>query len=120
MYIYTVHLDWISVQQESSRCTLDGMAVMTMTEARATLPQVLDRVAAGEEITITRRGKPVAVVLRPDIVRSPIRAEIVTGEGGFHVTARRRVAAAGRIIDAAPMNVEDVFAELDELRGRRA
>jgi antitoxin (DNA-binding transcriptional repressor) of toxin-antitoxin stability system len=95
------------------------MAVMTMTEARAALPQVLDRVAAGEEITITRRGKPVAVVLRPDIVRSPIRAEIVPGGGGFHATARRR-AAAGRIVDAAPMDVEDLLAELDELRGRRA
>lgn len=99
---------------------ISDVAVMTMTEARATLPQVLDRVAAGEEITITRRGKPVAVVLRPDIVRSPIQAEIVTGEGGFHATARRRAAAARRIIDAAPMDVEDVVAELAELRGRRA
>jgi antitoxin (DNA-binding transcriptional repressor) of toxin-antitoxin stability system len=96
------------------------MAVMTMTEARAALPQVLDRVAAGEEITITRRGKPVAVVLRPDVMHSPIRAEIVTGEGGFHAASRRRVAAARRIIDAAPMGIEDVLAELDELRGRRA
>ena len=46
------------------------MAVMTISEARAALPEVLTRVEAGEEITITRHGSPVAVVVRPDIVWS--------------------------------------------------
>ncbi len=39
---------------------------VTVTEARATLPQLLDRVLEGDEVTITRHGQPVAVVLRPD------------------------------------------------------
>lgn len=43
---------------------------MTVSEARAALPQILDRVLAGEEVTITRHGKPVAVVVRPDALRS--------------------------------------------------
>jgi antitoxin (DNA-binding transcriptional repressor) of toxin-antitoxin stability system len=43
---------------------------MTVSEARAALPQVLDRVAEGEEVTITRHGRPVAVVVRPDILWS--------------------------------------------------
>jgi antitoxin (DNA-binding transcriptional repressor) of toxin-antitoxin stability system len=43
---------------------------MTVSEARAALPEVLDRVADGEEITITRHGQPVAVVVRPDILWS--------------------------------------------------
>jgi len=43
---------------------------MTVSEARAALPEVLTRVAAGEEITITRYGSPVAVVVRPDIIWS--------------------------------------------------
>jgi antitoxin (DNA-binding transcriptional repressor) of toxin-antitoxin stability system len=43
---------------------------MTLSEARAALPEVVNRVAAGEEITITRYGNPVAVVVRPDIVWS--------------------------------------------------
>ncbi len=43
---------------------------MTVSEARAALPQVLDRVVAGEEVTITRHGKPVAVVVRPDSLRA--------------------------------------------------
>lgn len=40
-----------------------------MTQARAALPEVLDRVAGGDEITITRHGRPVAVVVRPDALR---------------------------------------------------
>lgn len=46
------------------------MMQLSVTEARSILPALLDRVADGEEITITRHGKPVAVVLRPDAVRS--------------------------------------------------
>lgn len=43
---------------------------MTVTQARSALAQVLDRVLAGEEVTITRRGRPVAVVVRPDALRA--------------------------------------------------
>jgi antitoxin (DNA-binding transcriptional repressor) of toxin-antitoxin stability system len=46
------------------------MATMTVSEARAALPEVLDRVAEGEEVTITRHGRAVAVVVRPDILWS--------------------------------------------------
>jgi len=42
---------------------------MTVSEARAALPDLLDRVRAGEEVTITRHGEPVAVVVRPDALR---------------------------------------------------
>ncbi|MGH2901939.1 MAG: type II toxin-antitoxin system Phd/YefM family antitoxin [Solirubrobacteraceae bacterium] len=45
------------------------MAKLTVTEARSILPELLNRVADGEEITITRHGEAVAVVLRPDAVR---------------------------------------------------
>jgi len=44
------------------------MAVLTISEARAALPEVVTRAAEGEEITITRHGIPVAVMVRPDIV----------------------------------------------------
>ena len=43
---------------------------MTVSQARAALPQVVDRVLAGEEVTLTRHGKPVAVVVRPDALRA--------------------------------------------------
>lgn len=43
---------------------------MTISEARTTLPEVLDRVDKGEEITITRHGQPLAAIVRPDTLRS--------------------------------------------------
>ena|ERR1019366_4041123 len=46
------------------------MGTMTVSEARAALPDVLDRVDKGEEVTITRHGRPVAVLVRPDTLRS--------------------------------------------------
>lgn len=91
---------------------------MTMTEARAALPHVLDLVASGEEVTITRHGKPAAVLLRPDIVYSRAQVEIAPGPGGFHGAARRRAAAGRRIFDAAAMPVDDLLDELDSIRGR--
>jgi prevent-host-death family protein len=49
---------------------------VSLSDAQATLPALLDRVAHGEEITITRHGVPVAVVIRPDAlhVRRPASA----------------------------------------------
>jgi antitoxin (DNA-binding transcriptional repressor) of toxin-antitoxin stability system len=44
------------------------MTVMTVSEARAALPEVLNRVEGGEEITITRHGRAVAVIVRPDVI----------------------------------------------------
>lgn len=45
------------------------MSTMSVSEARAALPQILDRVLAGEEVTITRHGREVAVIVRPDALR---------------------------------------------------
>ena len=42
------------------------MTVISASEARATLPELLDRVLRGEEVTITRHGREVAVLVRPD------------------------------------------------------
>ncbi len=46
------------------------MISVPVTEARATLPALIDRVEAGEEVTLTRHGKPVAVLLAPSAVRA--------------------------------------------------
>lgn len=46
-----------------------SMSTMSASQARAALPEILDRVLAGEEVTITRHGEPVAVVVRPDVLR---------------------------------------------------
>jgi antitoxin (DNA-binding transcriptional repressor) of toxin-antitoxin stability system len=46
------------------------MGTMSVSQARAALPEILDRVLAGEEVTITRHGEAVAVVVRPDAIRT--------------------------------------------------
>jgi antitoxin (DNA-binding transcriptional repressor) of toxin-antitoxin stability system len=56
------------------------MAVMTVSEARAALPEILNRVAEGEEVTITRHGRAVAVIVRPDVMWSRSRAGSVLAE----------------------------------------
>jgi len=73
------------------------MAVMTLTEARAALPEVLTRVAAGEEITITRHGRPVAVVVRPDIIWSQPAVAVMPDDTQDLVTLlRERARRHGR------------------------
>ena len=46
------------------------MSTWNVTEARAHLPEILQRVEAGDEVTLTRHGRAVAVIVRPDAVRS--------------------------------------------------
>lgn len=93
------------------------MKRMSVSEARARLPEVLDRVAAGEEITITRHGVPAAVVLRPDAVRTR-RAEATMEQareiGGLLAAARDRPLGEGTISpDRAEELVQDVRAGRD-------
>ena len=51
------------------------MVTLTVSEARASLPALLTRVEEGEQVTITRHGRPVAVLVRPDVMRS--RADLI-------------------------------------------
>jgi len=65
------------------------MAMMTLSDARAALPEVVNRVAQGEEITITRYGRPMAVVVRPDIVWSQPSPEVVFDQTDWLIAALR-------------------------------
>jgi antitoxin (DNA-binding transcriptional repressor) of toxin-antitoxin stability system len=56
------------------------MTSMTVSEARAALPEVLTRVEGGEEVTITRHGRAVAVLVRPDALRSRSRGVLQDAE----------------------------------------
>jgi antitoxin (DNA-binding transcriptional repressor) of toxin-antitoxin stability system len=60
------------------------MAMMTVSEARAALPDLLSRVEAGEEVTITRHGRPVAVLVRPDALRSRRARAALDGAEAIH------------------------------------
>lgn len=48
---------------------IDVEQSVTVSEARASLPTIIDRVLAGEEVTLTRHGQAVAVLVRPDALR---------------------------------------------------
>jgi antitoxin (DNA-binding transcriptional repressor) of toxin-antitoxin stability system len=44
------------------------MSTISASTARQSLPAQLDRVEAGEEVSITRHGRVVAVLVRPDVL----------------------------------------------------
>ena len=94
-----------------------GMAVtMTLTEARASLPHVLDLVEAGEKITITRHGKPVAVVVPPVRLRNEAVRELFAHADAL---GRRLEEAAKRPIRSRPMSdevAEDLLRWVEEGR----
>jgi prevent-host-death family protein len=46
----------------------------SVAEARAHLPEILDDVESGKEVRLTRRGRPVAVVLSPQVYEA-LRSE---------------------------------------------
>jgi hypothetical protein len=75
-------------------CTILAVGTMTISEARAALPEVVSRVAEGEEVTITRHGRPAAVVVRPDVMWAMPGDAVVTADveelaGALSERARR-------------------------------
>jgi prevent-host-death family protein len=58
-------------------------------EAKTHLSALLEAVAAGEEITITRRGKPVARLVPVNTVDAPLRRAVIA-----RIVALRRELAA--------------------------
>ena len=56
------------------------MTTWNVTDARAALPEILRLVDAGEDVTLTRHGQAVAVIVRPDSLRTR-RATAALEEG---------------------------------------
>jgi prevent-host-death family protein len=50
------------------------MTTVTLEEAQAKLPEIIERLLPGEEITITDHGKPVAQVKRAERTSWPCKA----------------------------------------------
>jgi prevent-host-death family protein len=69
------------------------MTSMSASEARAALPELLNRVADGEEVTITRHGRPVAVLVRPDALRVRRAREALDGAERIHALIAEAAAA---------------------------
>jgi len=96
------------------------MISLSVSEARASLPALLTRVEEGEEVTITRHGKAVAVLLAPQALRARSRS------GVFEVAAQIRQGleeARTRPFDdtsgLSPEFAEDLIREIREGRDAR-
>jgi antitoxin (DNA-binding transcriptional repressor) of toxin-antitoxin stability system len=90
---------------------------MSVSEARAALPQVLDRVAEGEEVTITRHGRPVAVVVRPDVMWSRRAHAVLDDAERLHEMLTE--AAAAPLPERAGLTAERAEELIREIRAGR-
>jgi prevent-host-death family protein len=81
----------------------------TVTEARADLPSLLDAVLEGHEVTITRHGTPVAVLVSPDLARQGRTARAYAGAARVHQLLED---ARGRPIFEGPGLTPEGAAEL--------
>lgn len=89
------------------------MTSITTSEARASLPDLLARVNEGDEVTITRHGHPVAVMVRPDALRSR-RAEtaLADAERVHELLATARATALPRSGGVSPQRAEELVREI--------
>ena len=91
---------------------------VTVTEARASLPQLLERVLAGEEVLLTRHGRAVAVLVRPDALRSRrAEAALATAETVRTLLEKGRRAPLGAG-GLSPERAEELILEVRAGRSR--
>jgi prevent-host-death family protein len=86
------------------------MATVTAFEAKTRFGELLERVAAGEEVVITRHDKPVARVVPEGGPRRDEVREAVAGLRGLRQQIQRRTRGRGRLSD------REVRAAIDEGR----
>ncbi len=97
------------------------MTTRNLTAARASLSELLDLVASGKEVTITRHGVPAAVLVRPDLLRGRLTPPILDA-----TTEIERLLAAERASPTAPggglssARAEALAAEVRLTRRRRS
>ncbi len=93
---------------------------MTISEARAALPLIVQQVADGEEVTITRHGEKVAVVVHPDALRvrraGPVFEQAAAIEALLAKGRSTHVSDAPRLSHEA---AEDLLAEVRASRSIR-
>ncbi|MDO5502242.1 MAG: type II toxin-antitoxin system prevent-host-death family antitoxin [Actinomycetia bacterium] len=94
------------------------MSSITVSAARQTLPAQLDRVAAGEEVEITRHGRVVAVLISPSRLRHRRAHETIAAAdrlGARLEQAREEPLRAGAL---TPERAEELVASVREGRSR--
>lgn len=93
---------------------------MTVSEARAALPQVVESVLAGDEVTLTRHGRAVAVVVRPDRLRARrIDTALEQADRVGAALAKGRARQLTEVPALSSQQVDTLLAEAREMRRRR-
>jgi prevent-host-death family protein len=93
---------------------------MTASEARAALPDLLTRVEDGEEVTITRHGRPVAVLVRPDALHSRRAQAALDDAARIHeLIAGAATAAAPEGTGMTTQRAEELIAQIRADRDTR-
>jgi len=95
------------------------MTSVTATQARAALGALLTRVERGEEVTITRHGRAVAVLVRPDALRSWRTGDVFGAAARVHdliahASGTDRGNIDGLSVDRADELVREIRANRDE------
>jgi antitoxin (DNA-binding transcriptional repressor) of toxin-antitoxin stability system len=93
------------------------MVTMSVSEARASLPDVLHRVEDGEEVTITRHGQAVAVIVRPDVLRS--RRAVTTEANAERIHELLEGAKTAALAEATGLTAERAEELIAEIRAGR-
>lgn len=89
-----------------------GMVTLNVSEARAALPDLLSRVEGGEEVTITRHGRPVAVLVRPDALRSRRARAALDGADAIHQLLAAAASGRPEGEGLTEARAEDLIAEI--------
>lgn len=93
---------------------------LSISQARSDLPALVDRVIEGDEVTITRHGRPVAVLIRPDALRP--RRSTPSVEQAEHL---RRALEEGRattlsaVGEIDPQRADELVEDVRRGRARR-
>jgi antitoxin (DNA-binding transcriptional repressor) of toxin-antitoxin stability system len=92
---------------------------MTVSEARAALPELLSRVESGEEVTITRHGRPVAVLVRPDALHRRRAGAVLDDAERIHELLAQAAAGLGEGTGLTAQRAEELIAEIRAGRDAR-
>lgn len=90
---------------------------VSVSAARASLPRIVERVAAGEEVTLTRHGEPVAVVVRPDTLRARRADRALTAAGQVQELIEQ---GGSRSLDGPGLDADLADALVAEIRRDRS
>ena len=94
------------------------MVTVTVSQARGTISHLVDRVLEGEEVTLTRYGRPVAVLVRPDRLAS--RRDADSLDPSVVIDYALSQGKKAHLTDLAGLSVERAEALVAGVRASRA